>query len=399
MKLTQINVARLRIPGGKSEHIEFDEAMPGFGIRIRVGGKREHRTFIAQYKLGAKHRRITLGNVAKVPLERARKAAQQIFAKVHLGHDPAAEKFMARAAASETLDKLIADYIEAKRPELRPRSWAENRRYLQSHWKPLHRLTVSAVNRKLVAAQVNAITKASGPPAANRARATLSTLFRWAIGEGRAEENPVVGTNKVEENGARERSLKDAEVAAVWLGSPENDYGRIVRLILLTGCRRTELGDLRWSEIDREARTITLPRERTKNGQEHVVPLTDAALVILDAIPKRSGREFVFGNRQGGFSGWSRSKAALDTAVKLKEAWTLHDLRRTVRTGMGALGIAPHVAEAVLNHLAPRLIRTYDRNSYLKEKRDALERWSNHLAVAVAQASGANVTEMKTNRA
>ena len=153
----------------------------------------------------------------------------------------------------------------------------------------------------------------------------------------------------------RERSLSDTEAAAVWLAAPDNDYGHIVRLILLTGCRRTELGSLQWSEIDKEARTLTLPPERTKNGQAHVVPLSDPAMAILKTITRRE-RENVFGSGEGGYSGWSKSKAALDKAAKLKEEWTLHDLRRTVRTGLGTLGVQPHVAEAVLNHLPPKSI-------------------------------------------
>ena len=115
------------------------------------------------------------------------------------------------------------------------------------------------IGRANVAAEAGKIAKHSGPVAANRARASLSAFYRWAIGEGLCEENPVTGTNKQEESGPRERSLSDAEAAAVWLAAPDNDYGRIVRLILLTGCRRTELGSLQWSEIDKEARTLTLP--------------------------------------------------------------------------------------------------------------------------------------------
>jgi integrase len=210
--------------------------------------------------------------------------------------------------------------------------------------------------------------------------------------DGRCEENPVVGSNKREENGPRERSLSDAEAATVWLAAPDNDYGRIIRLILLTGCRRSELGDLRWSEIDVEARTITIPGSRTKNKKEHVVPLTDAALAILDAIPRREGRDFVFGTGRRGFSGWSKSKIALDQSANLKEAWTPHDLRRTIRTGLGKLGIAPHIGEAVLNHLPAKLIRTYDRNTYAAEKKAALDLWASHLLVAVAQVDGANVS-------
>jgi integrase len=191
-----------------------------------------------------------------------------------------------------------------------------------------------------------------------------------------------------EENGHRERSLSDDEIAKVWLAVPENDYGNIVRLLMLTGCRREEIGSLRWSEINLAARTITIAKERTKNGMEHVVPLPDAALSILQGIMRRGERDFVFGIvRDGGFSGWSKSKIALDKAVALKEEWRLHDLRRTVRTGLGKLGVQPHVAEAVLSHLPPKLIRTYDRNTYGAEKKAALDLWAPHLTVAVAQAT------------
>jgi integrase len=225
----------------------------------------------------------------------------------------------------------------------------------------------------------------------------LSKFYAWAIGEGRCDLNPVIGTNKRDENDPRERSLSDGEAAKVWLAAPENDYGRLVKLILLTGCRRTELGDLKWSEVDLEGRTITLPKSRTKNGQQHVVPLSGSAMEILAAVGDRD-REYVFGRTEhAGYSGWSKSKAELDEAVKL-EPWTLHDLRRTTRTGLGKLGVAPHIAEAVLNHLPPKLVRTYDTHTYEAEKRNALDRWATHLKTIVAQASGANVTALKKPR-
>ena len=102
--------------------------------------------------------------------------------------------------------------------------------------------------------------------------------------------------------------------------------------------------------------------------------------------------------RAGGFSGWSKSKDDFDKVVKLKEPWTVHDLRRTVRTGLGELGIQPHIAEAVLNHIPPKLIRTYDRNKYESEKRAALDQWATHLKSVVAQANGANVTALRKPR-
>jgi hypothetical protein len=102
-------------------------------------------------------------------------------------------------------------------------------------------------------------------------------------------------------------------------------------------------------------------------------------MAILEAIDAREGRELIFGSGKGGYSGWSKSKAEMDEVVKLKKPWTLHDLRRTGRTGLGILGVAPHIAEAVLNHLPPKLMRTYDKNKYEREKREALDLWAAHL--------------------
>jgi integrase len=394
MKLTQASLARFRMPVGKADHIEFDDEMPGFGVRLR-GTKGEHRTYIAQYKIGTKHRRINLGNVAKVNLEDARRQAKIIFGKVATGEDPAADKTAAKAEASRMLDAIIARYLEAKQTEIRARTYAIVKYQLEILWKPLHGLTVAGVNRTAIAAQANTIAKERGPVAANRARSTLSAVFAWAIGEGLCDENPVTGTNKREENGPRERTLSDSEAAALWLGAPEDHFGQIVRLLLLTGCRREEIGLLRWSEIDMDARTITLPPARTKNGRQHIVSLSESALKVLQSVPRREGRDYVFGRNGDGYSNWSEAKERLDAIIKLKKPWTLHDLRRTVRTGLGMLGVAPHIAEAVLNHLPSKLIRTYDRNTYATEKRDVLERWASHLAVAIAQASGANVTTLR----
>jgi hypothetical protein len=240
--------------GSKADLIRFDEKFPGFGLRIRRGENgREHRSYVFQYKIGAKHRRMNCGKVGKVTAQAARKVAEQHAAALVSHKDPANDRKMVRVTAAHTLAATIADYLAAKTGELKPRSYAETKRHLEAHWKPLHGLTLANVTRAHVAAEAGKIAKQSGPVAANRARASLSAFFRWAIGEGLCEANPVAGTNKQEESGPRERSLSDAEAATVWLAAPENDYGRIVRLILLTGCRRTELGDLKWSEIDTEA--------------------------------------------------------------------------------------------------------------------------------------------------
>jgi integrase len=403
MKLTETNLPKaIREARGKKDVFEWDDELPGFGLRIRNG----KRTWIFQYKIGERQHRMRLGG-PELNCDQARRLAQVQkgeVSKAKLGHgvDPAITREKTKAEAKpttkgKTLGSLIADYLDAKVSALRPRSYNETRRHLEKHFAPLHSLALSNIQRADVAARVREIAKASGPVAANRSRASLSAMFTWAIGEGLCDQNPVAGTNKQEENGPRERSLSDAEVATVWLAAPDNDYGRIVRLILLTGCRRKEISSLQWPEIDLKEKTITLPGERTKNKQTHVVPLSDAAIAILKDIPQRANRNFVFGIGRGGYSGWANSKAAFDKTVNVNE-WTLHDLRRTVRTGLGKLGIQPHIAEATLNHLPPKLIRTYDRNTYETEKRDALDKWAAHLKVAVAQTTGANVTALKGKR-
>ena len=154
---------------------------------------------------------------------------------------------------------------------------------------------------------------------------------------------------------------------------PTTSAGKIIRLLILTMCRRDEIGSLTWSEIDKEGRLIRFPGARTKNGQEHIVPLSSPAMAIIDAVDRRKDRDLLFGSGNGGYSGWSKSKERLDKLVPIKAPWVLHDLRRSGRTGSGILGVAPHIAEAVLNHLPPKLMRTYDRNKYEKEKREALE--------------------------
>jgi len=388
-------------PGDIVKEIVWDTKLPGFGLRTRNG----KRTWIFQYKFGDRHRRIKLGG-PELSRDKARQLAQAEKGKLataKLGHglDPATLRDNTRAEtqprskSAKAFASIIPIYLEARHDGLKPTTYEGQERHLNSHWKALHDLPLDCVTRADVAQSLTVIAKDSGPVSANRARSTLSKFYAWAIGEGLCEANPVIGTNLRDENDPRERSLSDTEVAGVWLSAPDNDYGRILKLILLTGCRRAEIGDLKWSEIDTDARTITLPRQRTKNGQEHVVPLSDSAMAILEGIERRD-RDYLFGRRRaGGFCRWAKSKRAFDQTLKLKEPWIVHDLRRTVRTGLGKLGIQPHIAEATLNHLPPKLIRTYDRNSYEAEKRRALVQWATHLKTIVAQASGANVTALK----
>lgn len=390
MRLTETKLAGLRLEAGETDRIFPDDEIAGFGVRLREGGSRK---FVLHYRIGGKQRRYTIGPVGVLKLEEARQRARKVLVDVDDGKDPAAQKAAAKSDAKQSFKSAVDEYLavlerRVAAGELKPRSLEEIRRHLTKHWKPLHRLVLGSINRGTIASRLREIAKQNGPVAADRARANVSTFFGWAIGKDLCETNPVDGTNRhAGEYVERERSLirvegekpEYGELIALWKSLPDTEYGKILRLLILTLCRRDEIGSLAWSEIDREARLIRLPGARTKNGREHVVPLSDAALAVLDGIPAREGRDLVFGSGRGGYSGWSKSKQDLDKLVSLKGPWTLHDLRRTGRTGLGILGVSPHVAEAVLNHLPPKLMRVYDKNRYEREKREALDLWAAHV--------------------
>ena len=391
MRLTKTTVDRLALPPGKTELIVFDDALPGFGLRIRAGGK---RTWVVQYRLGSKQRRVTLGTVNNFEADEARKHARDALARAQLGRDPQSEKAAARAPKPRemTLGEAIERYLPYAERKLKASTYSGVVLHLRKHWRALHGRELENLERRHVAAELSQIAATSGLYGANRSRAALSALFAWAIGEGLTDTNPVVGTNKATEEVPRDRVLSGDELRLIWRHAGEGDYGAIVRLLILTGQRREEVGGMLWSEINFDKPVWRIDAERTKNGLGHDVPLSSAAVEILRKR-KRSGRALVFGSREGPFQGWSNAKSALDRRVftKLRETgaddavkqWRLHDIRRTVATRMADLGVQPHVIEAVLNHISGHksgVAGVYNRATYAAEKRHALDMWGAHVA-------------------
>lgn len=385
MKLNKATVTRLALPNGAQEKIFFDETLPGFGLRVRAGGK---QTWIAQYRLGSKQRRVTLGTVETLNADEARIRARGALAKVHLGIDPQVEKAEARAQAAITLGRVIDDYLArhaAKR--LKPSTFGEVERYLRRHWAALLELPVRNVTRGHVAAQLARISRDSGGYAANRARAALSAFYAWAIAEGLTDANPVVGTRKPVDEVTRDRVLTEDELATIWRHAGGGDYGAIVRLLILTGQRREEVAAMTWDELDLEGATWRIDGDRTKNSRTHEVPLAPQAVTMLNALEKRQGRALVFGSRAGPFSGWSKAKASHDTRMSAARGdalppWRLHDVRRTVATRLADIGVQPHVIEAVLNHVSGHkagVAGVYNRSTYSAEKRAALTLWGEYV--------------------
>src|SRR5271166_1848554 len=190
MKLTTATIQKLKLPPGAADKIFFDDGLSGFGLRVREGGK---RTWDAQYRIGAKQRRVTLGTVENLGPQAARQRAKDVLSKVHLGGDPQNEKAERRAQAAMTVALLSERYLERALVRLKPRSFAEVERHLRKHWSALSGLPIAKVTRSDVAAGLGRIAKDNGPFASNRARATLSAFFSWAIGEGLVDATPVLG--------------------------------------------------------------------------------------------------------------------------------------------------------------------------------------------------------------
>jgi integrase len=399
MKLTASKIATHK-PLAKPDYILFDDLVPGFGLRFRGPA----RIWIFQYTIGTPPDRITrrykIGNFAAMEPAKARKVAEDLHARVHLGEDPAAQKKQNRNEASDTFGKLVQAYLAFKETELRGGSYDQVKRHLEINVKSLHALPLSSIDQRIIGDRLNAVAKANGAVTANRTRASLSAMFTWAMGEGRAAANPVTSTAKRKEN-SRERVLTDDELRAVWLAAGDDHHGTIVKLLMMTGQRRGEIAGLRWSEIDLDRNLIVLPGERTKNGKPHELPITDTVRNIIRSQPKTEGRDFLFGYGEGAFSGWSRAKEILDEAIaKSSNAlprFVLHDFRRTSATKMADIGIAPHVIEAVLNHVSGHkggIAGIYNRALYTAEKAQALARWDEHLSALVNDRTS-NITPLK----
>jgi integrase len=377
MKLTRANIGKLTLPSGKTEALFWDDDIHGFGLRVREGGS---RTFVFQYKHANRTRRITLGHCSALDPATARKTASELYARTKLGHDPAAERDERRT--DETFGSHIKPFLSWQRDRVRPSTLRHLERHLLVNLAPLHCLPFASVTRREVATQLSRLSETS-PVQANRTRSSLATYLNWAMREGLTESNVALLTNKNAEK-PRERVLSNDEIKIIWNALPEGDFADILRILFLTGQRATEISDLCWDEIDFEKDVIRLPSHRTKNRRSHTIPMSSTVRSILEAR-QQNGRDHVFGISQRGFSGWSKAKGRLDEAIKIP-AWRIHDLRRTAATGLGELGIFPHVIEAILNHVSGTrsgVAGLYNKAAHETEKRTALQRWNEHVAALV----------------
>jgi len=264
----------------------WDSALSGFGARRQ----RKHVHYLLRYRIAGRQHFISIGRHGSpwTP-ETARTEARRLLGLVAQKIDPASE----RVRSGECFGAEVVRYLERKRTALRPRSIIEIERYLQVQCKSLHNMRLTEINRRTVALTLSEIEQASGPVARNRARTSLSAFFAYAIREGLIEVNPVSGTGKADEGPSRDRVLSQAELTAVLSALGQDQFSDIIRILVLTGQRRNEVGGLLWPEVDFERNQIALSADRVKNGRSHSLPMSSQVRSILERQPRKN--EFVWG--------------------------------------------------------------------------------------------------------
>jgi len=418
-KLTATVMSNLK-PAPKGKRVElWDSLLPGFGVRVGETGR---ATFMVMYRTtdamtGRKvQRRHTIGRYPVVKLDEAREKARDILRQAHDGEDPKAAERRATARPQSFRGLLDSYYTRLvflpvekgghKRPTQTKRIFE---RYVAGRWeiRDPDSITGDDVSDLLSDLEIQ-----NGGATANRVFDSLRALFKWAKGKRLAAANPCDGMKAPAPKGERDRFLSDDEIKPVWLAAEEmgNPFGTIITLLLTTGQRRTEVGGMMWDDLDLDGDKQwpgakfdipkwRLPKRTTKSSREHILPLSPLAVEILQEIP-RTTSNYVFparGRPENYVGGWGKWKRDLDDAIEknadkngtVDEHWSIHDLRRTLATGMADLRIAPHIVEMILNHSIGSGTGTgsfnkstaaiYNRSDYFDEQRAVLDAWANHI--------------------
>jgi integrase len=402
----------MTVPAGKKDVFAWDSRTKGFGIRLQQSGA---CSYIVKYQFRGEPRRLVLKGVSpdrKGDLEKARRKAETVRDEAEEGRDERekrdaakreqraqdearrAAKQKARAARKgptpQTLGEIIAAHLKKRESEISRAHFTNERRYLDICWKPLHHLAPNVVTNRMVRDVLDEIAEACGEVSADRAKSSLSKLYSTLLKQkdSPVTANPVTDIDAFAnaKERARDRILTRHELRDVWHAAGDGDFGRVIKLCLLTGCRKAEIASLMWREVDLEERHILLPRERIKNRRKggFLVPLSDEAMEILLQVKERPGIPFLFGKGKKGFDTWTIPKRQLDQRLSDDMVpWVIHDLRRTMRSGLSMLGVRREVAELCLNHTVGGVQAVYDRFEYLEERKDALARWGRYVGSVV----------------
>ena len=369
VKLTDRYISSLKCPKGQRLEIS-DSLCPGLYLRITGTGT---KSFCLIVRHGALIRR-TLGRYPVLALSDARKLALEALRQMADAdrHTPATQ--------GKTVGELIDSYTKLHlEPNLR--SWRNIKSKLVcAEAKCLLDRRASEITKGDILLIMDRLVEASAPFAAENLLKAYRAMFNWAVARDELPFNPCVGLKSPAKHVQRDRVLTDQELVQVWNACDEvpSEFGALVRLLLLTGARRSEVAEITWGEIDVDV--WRLPSERSKSGRANVRPLPPAALAVLASQHRGKPEAYVLTTTGGErpSSAFNKRKRQLDEASGVN-GWTLHDLRRTVRSKLSELGVPWEVARRIVGHQVDSLDATYDRHDYLPEKKRALERLAQHI--------------------
>ena len=368
-------------PGEVRQEIA-DAAARGLFLQLQPSGS---KSWAFRFRIDGRSRKLGLGRYPEIDLGTARQRAREASIKVAAGLDPCER-------ARETVSDLATLWDERHISRaVKPQPAAEIRRILRREVLPAWgKRPVSSISRRDVRQLVEAIAERGAPVMANWTFGVISALLNYGVAQDVLTASPTTGLKKSAEQ-SRDRTLTDSELRAIWRATETMGYpfGPLARILVLTGCRRSEAARMAWSELDLTAKSWTLTGARTKNGVAHVIPLSDLAIAILQTIPKAKNCGFVFSvDGRNPIKGFVRPKAQLEQLAGITERWTLHDLRRTFATGCAKLGVTRDVVEKLLNHISglhggiAGIYKCYD---FANEKREAIEKWSRHVDGIIKQ--------------
>jgi len=371
-----------------------DAYLPGLYLIVQPSGK---KSWAVRYRHGGASRKHTLGPYPLLDLKAAREAGREALRAAAEGRDPAREK----KQTADSVGSAVAQFIERHvKRNYRPVPLKEAERLLRLHvlenWGDRK---IGEVTRADVRNMLDRIVESGSPIAANRVHSIVRKLFNWCVEQELVTASPCASMKPPAAETSRDRVLSDDELRHVWkaadqLGAP---FGSIVQLLTLTGQRRGEVAGMEWGEIDLEKGLWSLPRERVKNDRRHEVPLSPQAIAILKGLPRISDRYVFSLNGTSPINGFGKNKDRLEDLIPDMPEWVIHDLRRTVASGMARLGVSLSVIEKVLNHVSGSfagIVGVYQRHEFAEEKRTALEKWADHVGRLVSGKS-AKVVELR----
>jgi len=361
--------------------VHWDAARPSFGVRITDRGV---VSFFVMRRMPGRPQpvRVSLGRYPDIGLAQARVLATAAIGDLVAGIHPKARERQRRATTFAALAEAFLSRPAAAKQRTADEIRKTVGRYLLPRWGSR---AASSITRADAITMVEALDRASGPYTAAKALALASSIFRHAMTREQVASNPcalIKITDLVGEMSSRQRVLSTAEIVLLWRAT-EGIYpaGPFARFLFLTAVRRSEAAHMTWGEVNLDDALWIIPASRTKSGVPHEVPLPPMAVDLLRSLPRFTGGDFVFSTTGGrsGIRSFGLYKNAIDARATALTSWRFHDLRRTARTNLASLGVAPFIAELILGHQQKGVHKVYDVHRYQAEKREALERWANRL--------------------